>query len=393
MKLGFHYHIPAGVKENHIYVQGFFGVFLDSLAREVEELHLFLHSPLPNEWVLMDYPLNSNNVILHDIGLHNSMPLRLLNKRSILKRIEEKVLSLDAFLVRAPSPLSPFFIHEFGKKISFSMLLVGNYATSDDDPSLPFWKNKVIRLFSYYIHFFQNKAASRVNLFVNSKLLYDENVKRNPKLKLVKTTTLSKASFYKKSESELDWGVVKVLYTGRIDLSKGILLVCEALMNLRNRDFQVEFHLVGWDAFGARMVESEIRSFCEEIGFGDFVFFHGKKKIGEELNKAYRDNSLFINASTGTEGFPRTIWEAMANSLPVIATSVGSIPFYLTDNENALVIEPRSIKAIENAVKDLIQCKELRIKLVEKAFQLVQSNTLEIQSKNLIDEIKKNKQQ
>lgn len=390
MKLGFHYHIPAGVKENQIYVQGFFGVFLDSLAREVEELHLFLHSPLPNEWVLMDYSLTSKNVILHDIGLHNSMPLRLLNKGSILKRMEERVLALDAFLVRAPSPLSPFFILEFGKKIRFSMLLVGNYATSDDDPSLPFWKNKVIRLFSYYIHFFQNKAASRVNLFVNSKLLYDENVKRNPTLKLVKTTTLSKASFYKKSVSELDWSVVKVLYTGRIDLSKGLLLVCEALMNLRKQGFQVEFHLVGWEAFGAKMVEGEIRSFCEEIGFGDFVFFHGKKKIGEELNKAYRANSLFINASTGTEGFPRTIWEATANSLPVIATSVGSIPFYLNDKENALVIEPKSIKAIENAVKELIQDKELRLKLVENAFQLAQSNTLEIQSKNLIEEIKKN---
>jgi glycosyltransferase involved in cell wall biosynthesis len=389
MKLGFHYHIPAGVKENRIFVQGFFGVFLDSLAREVDELHLFLHRPLRNEWVLMDYALTSENVVLHDIGLHNSMPLRLLNKVSILKSIEEKVLCLDAFLVRAPSPLSPFFILKFGKKIPFSMLLVGNYATSDDDPSLPFWKNKIIRLFSYYIHFFQNKAAGRVKLFVNSKLLYDENVNRNPELNLVKTTTLSKASFYRKSEAELDWNVIKVLYTGRIDLSKGLLLICEALRNLRKQGFPVEFHLVGWEAFGAKSVEGEIRNFCEEIGFNDFVFFHGKKKIGQELDEMYRANSLFLNASTGTEGFPRTIWEAMANSLPVIATSVGSIPYYLTDKENALIIDPRSIGAIENAVKELVQNKNLRVNLVENAFLLAQSNTLEIQSKNLIEEIRK----
>lgn len=390
MKLGFHYHIPAGVKENQIFVQGFFGVFLDSLAREVEELHLFLHSPLPSEWVLMDYALTSSNIVLHDIGLHTSMPVRLIKKESILRRIEGKVLALDAFLVRAPSPLSPFFILKFGKKIPFSMLLVGNYATSDDDPSLPYWKNKLIRLFSYYIHFFQNRAASNAKLFVNSKLLYDENVKRNPKLNLVKTTTLSNASFYKKTVAELDWSVVKVLYTGRIDLSKGLLLICEALMNLRKQGFQVEFHLVGWEAFGVNSVEGEINSFCKEIGFGDFVFFHGKKKIGEELNSAYRANSIFINASTGTEGFPRTIWEAIANSLPVIATSVGSIPYYLTDKKDALVIEPRNVEAIENAIKTLIQDKTLRMNLVENAFILAQSNTLEIQSKKLIEEIKKN---
>lgn len=391
MKLGFHYHIPAGIRENRIFVQGFFGVFLDSLAQEVDELHLFLHSPLPNEWVLMDYSLISKNVVLHDIGLHNSMPLRLLSKASILKNIEEKVVGLDTFLVRAPSPLSPFFILKFGKKIPFSMLLVGNYATSDDDPSLPFWKNKIIRLFSYYIHFFQNKAAGRVKLFVNSKLLYDENVKLNPQLNLVKTTTLSKASFYKKSVAELEWNVVKVLYTGRIDLSKGLLLICEALMNLRKQGFQVEFHLVGWEAFGAKLVEGHISKFCKEIGFLDFVFFHGKKRIGQELNEAYRASSLFINASTGTEGFPRTIWEAMANSLPVIATSVGSIPYYLSDKVNALVVEPRSVGAIQNAVIEIIQNKELRVNLVENAFQFAQSNTLEIQSKKLIGELKKRK--
>ena len=390
MKLGFHYHIPAGVKENKIYVQGFFGVFLDSLAREVEELHLFLHIPLPNEWILMDYELSSTNILLHDIGMHNSMPLRLLTKGSILKRIEKKVLGLNAFLVRAPSPLSPFFILKFGGKIPFSMLLVGNYATSVDDPSLPLWKNKIIRLFSYYIHFYQNKAAGKAKLFVNSKLLFDENIVINRKLKLVQTTTLSKASFYKKSVVELDWNVIKVLYTGRIDLSKGLLLICEALMNLRKHGIQVEFHLVGWEAFGAQLVQSEILRYCEKIGFTEYVFFHGKKRIGDELNLAYRANSLFINASTGTEGFPRTIWEAMANSLPVIATAVGSIPYYLTDKENALVIEPRSVVAIENAVKTLIQDKELRVKLAENAFQLAQSNTLEIQSKNLIEEINKN---
>jgi glycosyltransferase involved in cell wall biosynthesis len=296
---------------------------------------------------------------------------------------------MDVMLVRAPSPLSPFLILKYYKRIPFAMLLVGNYATSDDDPSLPFWKNKLIRLFSYYIHFFQNKAVKNVKLFVNSQLLFQENEKRNRSLVLVKTTTLDKSSFYQKSEAEKIWNEVKVLYTGRIDLSKGLLLILEALSNLRSQGYKVEFHLVGWETPGSNSVQKEIQTYSENKGFGSFVFFYGKKKIGSELNEMYRNCSLFINASTGTEGFPRTIWEAMANSLPVIATSVGSIPYYLKDKEDALIITPKSVSEIEKAVIELIKNTDLREKLVKNGYELAMNNTLEIQASNLINEISK----
>lgn len=60
------------------------------------------------------------------------------------------------------------------------------------------------------------------------------------------------------------------------------------------------------------------------------------------LNKMYRKAE--INAiPSNHEGFVKTIWEAMANSLPVLATSEGGIPDYLTNYDNAIFVEPKNI--------------------------------------------------
>jgi glycosyltransferase involved in cell wall biosynthesis len=79
----------------------------------------------------------------------------------------------------------------------------------------------------------------------------------------------------------------------------------------------------------------------------------------------------------------------MANSLPVIATSVGGIPYYLSNMKNALLIEPKNSKAIESAIESLINDAELRMSMVKNGFELVQENTLEFQTAYMMRVIKK----
>jgi glycosyltransferase involved in cell wall biosynthesis len=89
------------------------------------------------------------------------------------------------------------------------------------------------------------------------------------------------------------------------------------------------------------------------------------------------------------EGFPRTIWEAMANSLPVIATRVGGIPNYLKNNENAILIEPKIVEDIVISVKKLINDNNLREKIVVNGLEIAKQNTLEKSTKNIIKIIEK----
>jgi glycosyltransferase involved in cell wall biosynthesis len=383
MKLGFHYHLPGHIIDDVIWVPGVLGVFLDGLANEVDELVLFLHSPLPNEVKSLDYPIKGKNINMVEIGLHYSMPKRLLLEKKIIGVVANKLLDLDIILLRAPSPLSPYFVKFLNGKIKTAILLVGNYSTIVDDPSLPFWKNKLIRLFLLFIHYQQNKAVKKSLLFVNSPLLIEENKAFNSNPILVKTTTLTLDSFFEKPEGNFNVEEIRILYTGRIDLSKGLLFIVHAISTLSKQGLNIEFHLVGGENFGSNSVQEEIIQYATNLGIAELIIFHGFKKVGEELNQMYRKADIFINASIGSEGFPRTIWEAMANSLPVIATQVGGIPFFLKDKENAMLIEPENSSEIVESIKLLINNSKLRDKITKRGFQLAKQNTIEIQSKIL----------
>ncbi|MCL4439291.1 MAG: hypothetical protein M1609_01475, partial [Firmicutes bacterium] len=107
LRLGFHYHVPALGGDEGICMPGYQGRFIDSLAAHCEQVICFLHSPRPEEKGLMDYRLQSNNVILVDIGPHVSMPRRLLEARRFVRPVRDRRHDLDVLLIRGPSLLLP----------------------------------------------------------------------------------------------------------------------------------------------------------------------------------------------------------------------------------------------------------------------------------------------
>ena len=126
---------------------------------------------------------------------------------------------------------------------------------------------------------------------------------------------------------------------------------------------------------------------AKKWGVSDKVVFHGKKKVGEELLSFYRKADIYVMASTA-EGFPRTIWEALASSAPVIAAPVGAIPHYLKDGFDALFVRTRNADDVYNKIKQVINDGELRRSLIKNGLETVKDVTLEIQSKKMCDEMK-----
>jgi len=72
----------------------------------------------------------------------------------------------------------------------------------------------------------------------------------------------------------------------------------------------------------------------------------------------------------------------------VVASRVGGIPSYIKHEEDALLIAPKSVNEICVAVERLISDSVLRQRLIANGLSLARENTLEKQTKLLVETLK-----
>lgn len=383
MVIGFHYHIPIKISANgRLYTQSFYGLFLDSLCEGCAQLVVFSYTPVKSEDPLMDYQLKSHNICIVDLGLHNTLPERILRFREARTLIKNQIQNVDVLLVRSPTPLLPVFA-SFRKQKKVIMYIVGDFLESARE--LSFWRIKtvMIKALGIWLMRTQNKLARNNTVIGNNQYLLEKYKGLAAKTVLIKSTTLSPEDFFKR-EDTCQGEIIRILYTGRIDPLKGLFEIIAACERLASRGIQVEFHLAGLPVRGLESVPDQLIEIANRGSLKGRVIYHGLKKVGDELNAIYRMADIYIIASKGMEGFPRTIWEAMANGLPVVASRLGSIPLFLKHGSDALFLEPGSIDSIEEALLKVINNRNLRQQLISNGQILAAENTLEMQGKKMI---------
>ena len=382
MNLAFYYHIPITAIEGKVYMPGFLGVFIDSLSIEVKELYLVMHEAHDVQKKDCDYVLKQSNITWINLGKRSAAWNRTFFPSLCLKNKLQVIEHCDALIVRSPSPLAPHF-YKFVKSPKIFFMIVGNYVDDAEHLKLSTWRNRIIY---HYLHYYEKQFTARIaktDIMVNSPFLFEKYQKVAKSIHQIRTTTLTRKDFYEREDTCSKWPI-HLIYTGRIDPAKGLTELVHALNILRSQNFEVVLNIVGWEDDEEKPYENLLIETAKKLGLLDYIFFHGKKKIGADLNAMYKMADIYVLPSY-YEGFPRTIWEAMANCLPVIATRVGGIPDTLTENENVLLIEPMNIQEIVDAVLKIINEIPFRQKLIKNGKELALGNTLEIQTKKMID--------
>jgi glycosyltransferase involved in cell wall biosynthesis len=158
---------------------------------------------------------------------------------------------------------------------------------------------------------------------------------------------------------------------------KGLWDMLEAMNLLVSWGEDVVLNLVGWPERGDPILD-EMLSAANRTGLSEQVVYHGSKPIGTELFEFYKKSDIYLIASRTSEGFPRTIWEALAHSLPVVATRVGSIPIFL--DGAAELVAPQDSMGLALAIKNLLHNPPRRQMLIQNGMRLVRENTLEHQA-------------
>jgi glycosyltransferase involved in cell wall biosynthesis len=148
-------------------------------------------------------------------------------------------------------------------------------------------------------------------------------------------------------------GPIKILFVGGDLERKGGRLLLEAFRAIR--PLGVELHIVTRDALPA------------EPGI---VTHQQMPPNSDALKRLYHDCDLFCLPTYG-DCLPMVLSEAGAAGLPSVATSVGAIPEIVREGETGLLIPVGDVPALTAALRRLVLDEELRLRMGERAANLV----------------------
>jgi len=151
-------------------------------------------------------------------------------------------------------------------------------------------------------------------------------------------------------------------FVGRLSEEKGLNYLLEAVRRWTPKDYPWRLVLVG-DGPQRSALEQTVRNF----GLGGKVFFAGFQSDTAEW---YPAMDAFVLPSL-TEGTPMVLLEAMANGIPVIATSVGGVPAIISSGENGLLVPSEDSSRLLDAMQLLASDRDLRERLCTNAIRLI----------------------
>ncbi len=149
---------------------------------------------------------------------------------------------------------------------------------------------------------------------------------------------------------------------------KGADYLLQAIKMLRNGASSPRLTIVGRNA-----PEGRNARLVKELGIEDMVTFTGRIEE-DELVTLYSSSEVAVVPSL-YEGFGFPAAEAMACGTPVIASRAGALPEVVGENNEAgISVPPADSKAIANAIKKLLDNKQLRQKMGEAGVRRVEDH-------------------
>jgi glycosyltransferase involved in cell wall biosynthesis len=159
---------------------------------------------------------------------------------------------------------------------------------------------------------------------------------------------------------------VRLAYFGRIARNKGLHLILEALANA---EFAIPVTL---DIWGSGEDILELRWRCNELGLLDQVSFCGDYPSAREGAILMCSYDSIVLPSTGCEGLPLILIEAMAYGLPFLATDVGAISECCDGNPDSILVKPE-VEALRDGLIQLVKMvrsEELRPERLRRFYDL-----------------------
>lgn len=173
-------------------------------------------------------------------------------------------------------------------------------------------------------------------------------------------------------------------FMGRIDNEvKGLFDLVAALAVLnKNGDYSLQ--IMG-DVTSRKPKDKE--ALIEKAKFEgvlDKIEFLGATVCPEEKKRFFEGIDILCLPSI-EEGSPVVVFEAVSFLVPVVATRVGSLPLYFTNEENILFVETRNPCDLAKKIERLARDKALRGHIIEKLREFIERIESDQLDRQLVD--------
>lgn len=231
--------------------------------------------------------------------------------------------------------------------------------------------NNVIPNNGYYDRLFNVADQLIVNtLFLKEKLDYlgaPEN-----KIKVI-PVAVNTALFTPGSTENLEIKKFKIITVGRLNELKGQQYGIEAVKNLLNKGYEVEYIIAGTGPS-----ESELLKQIQKERLTGNVFLKGKV-TQQQIVELLQNSDVFLMTSvTNSYGMKESqglvTAEAQACELPVIAFDSGGVKYTLCEGKTGFIVQERDVEAMVNKLEILLTNPNLRKSLGRNAREFIKKN-------------------
>lgn len=164
----------------------------------------------------------------------------------------------------------------------------------------------------------------------------------------------------------------RLLTVGRLVEKKGHTYGIEAVNNLIDGGYDVEYHIIGTGERKERLQQQ-----VEEYGIKDRVEFLGHVP-DERLRRELSEASVFVLPCVIAEdgdrdAMPVVLKEAMASETACVSTTVSAIPELITDGHDGLLVPEKDPEKLATAIQELLDSPEKRRDIAENGRETVQN--------------------
>jgi len=280
-------------------------------------------------------------LILHGNIISNAIKLLYLIK-------QRKIDIIISYLARTN------FLNAFIGKISGVKIRVGGIRNS--------YMSNYKMLFQRFLH--NNLLTCSISNSYRGKYELERKGFKGEKIYVIQNAFIGK--YYMKTK--INNNITYILSVGRFVAQKDYITAIKSFEIALNECFKknhtIKYLILG---YGEKKKEIELYLLNHKIKNVEII------ENPKNLEKYFMNADIFLSTSL-FEGFSNSIMEAMAYSLPIIATNVGDNSYLIKDNYNGFLVNVGDYHDIGRKIVYLVLNKDIRIQMGLNSYFIIKNN-------------------